>query len=82
MNSDAIECLCLEISNKKSKNIILSLNIVTRTERQSGNTGRLNRNLYVILKFTKRPKTSEITFEKTWLFLKGISYLQVSFMLF
>ena len=26
MNSDATECLCLEISTKKSKNIILSLN--------------------------------------------------------
>ena len=26
MNSDAIECLCLEISTKTSKNIILSLN--------------------------------------------------------
>ena len=26
MNSDAINCLCLEISSKKCKNIILSLN--------------------------------------------------------
>ena len=26
MTSDAIECLCLEISNKKYKNMILSLN--------------------------------------------------------
>ena len=26
MNSDAIECLCLEISTKTSKNLILSLN--------------------------------------------------------
>ena len=26
MNSDATECLCLEISTKTSKNLILSLN--------------------------------------------------------
>ena len=26
MNSDGIECLCLEISNEKYKNIVLSLN--------------------------------------------------------
>ena len=31
------------------------------TERQSGNTCRLSRNLYVMLKFTERPKTPGIT---------------------
>ena len=42
---------------------------------------RLNRNLYVILKFTAWPKTSGITSEKAWLSLKGISCLQVIFVL-
>ena len=37
--------------------------IVTRNG-QSGNTGRLNRNLYVMLKFTERPKTPGITSKK------------------
>ena len=32
--------------------------------RNSGNTGRLNRNLYVMLKFTKRPKTPGMTSKK------------------
>ena len=43
--------------------------------------GRLNRNLYVMLKFTERPKTPGITSKKTWLSLKGISCLQVIFAL-
>ena len=43
--------------------------------------GRLNRNLYVMLKFTERPKTPGITSKKTWLSLKGISCLQVIFVL-
>ena len=43
--------------------------------------GRLNRNLYVMLKFTERPKTPGITSRKTWLSLKGISCLQVIFAL-
>ena len=43
--------------------------------------GRLNRNFYVMLKFTERPKTPGITSKKTWLSLKGISYLQVIFVL-
>ena len=43
--------------------------------------GRLNRNLYVMLKFTGRPKTPGITSKKTWLSLKGISCLQVIFVL-
>ena len=47
----------------------------------SGNTGRLNRNLYVMLKFTERHKTPEITSKKTWLSLKRISCLQVIFVL-
>ena len=51
------------------------------TERQFGSTGRLNRNLYVMLKFTARPKTPEMTLRKTRLFLKRISYLQVTFVL-
>ena len=41
--------------------------------RKSGNTGRLNRNLYVMLKFTERPKTPGMTSKKTLLSLKGIS---------
>ena len=49
--------------------------------RQSRNTGSLNRNLYVMLKFTERPKSPRITSKKTWLSLKGISYLQVTFVL-
>ena len=43
--------------------------------------GRYNRNLYVILKFTECPKTSGITSKKTWVSLKGISFLQVIFVL-
>ena len=35
-----------------------------------------------MLKFTKRPKAPGITLKKTWLFLMGISYLQVILMLF
>ena len=51
------------------------------TERYSGNTGRLNRNLYVLLKFSERPKTPGITSKKTLLSLKRISCLQVNFVL-
>ena len=36
----------------------------------------------VMLELNKRPKTPGISLEKTWLSLKGISYLQVIFMLF
>ena len=54
------------------------ITIVARNE-QSGNTGHLNRNLYVILKFTERPKTLQITSKITWLSLQGISCLQVIF---
>ena len=32
--------------------------------------GRLNINVYVMLKFTERPKTPGITSKKTWLFLQ------------
>ena len=46
--------------------------IVTRNG-QPGNTGRLNRNLYVMLKFTKGPRTPGMTSKKTLLSLKGIS---------
>ena len=53
----------------------LGLTIVTR------NTGRLNRNLHVMLKFTERPKTPGITSKKSWLSLKGINCLQVIFVL-
>ena len=35
--------------------------IVVTRNRESGNTGRLNRNLYVLLKLTERPKTSWMT---------------------
>ena len=41
--------------------------IVTRNE-QSGNTGRLKRNLYVMLKFTERPKTQGMTSKKNTAF--------------
>ena len=51
---------------------ILKFDIAIRN-RQSGNTGRLNRNLYVMLKFTERPKTPAMTSKKTLLSLKGIS---------
>ena len=50
-------------------------------ERQSGNTGRLNTNLYVMLKFTKQPRALGITSKKTWLLLKGINCFQVIFVL-
>ena len=43
--------------------------------------GRLNINLYIMLKFTERPKTPGITSKKTWLSLKGINCLQVIFVL-
>ena len=46
--------------------------IVTRNE-QSGNTGRLKRNLYVMLKFTERPKTQGMTSKKNIAFPEGIS---------
>ena len=48
------------------------LTIVTR-DGQSGNTGHLNRNLYVMLKFTKRPKTWGMTSKKTVLSMKRVS---------
>ena len=35
-----------------------------KMERQSGNTGRLNSNLYITLKFTERPKTTGMTSKK------------------
>ena len=35
--------------------------------------GRLNRNLYVMLKLTERPKTTGMTSKKTLLSLKGTS---------
>ena len=49
----------------------LSWCIATRN-RQSGNTGRDNRNLYVMLKFIVRPKTPKMTSKKALLSLKGI----------
>ena len=44
--------------------------------RYPGNTDRLNRNLYVMLKFTERSKAPGMTSKNTLLFLKGISCLQ------
>ena len=44
--------------------------------RQSGKMGHLNRNLHVMLKFTKRPKTPGMDSKKL-LSLKGISCFQV-----
>ena len=50
------------IQKPDSKCMVIS-SIVIRN-RQSGNMGRLNRNLYVMLKFTERPKTPTITSKK------------------
>ena len=50
----------------------MCVTIVTRNG-WSGNTGRLNTNLYVMLKFTERPKTPGMTSKKTLLSLKGIN---------
>ena len=52
-----------------------------KPERYSGDTGRFNRNLYVMLKFTERPKTPGMTSKKTLFFLKETSCLQAIFML-
>ena len=49
--------------------------------KESGNTDRLNRNLYVILKFIKRTKIPRITLKKRFS-LKWISYLMVISMVF
>ena len=61
---------CLELisrgDHKVCRFVILPSCIVTRNG-QSGNTGRLNRNLYDLLKFTERPKTPGITSKKTLL---------------
>ena len=66
-----------EAKLKQVKNEVLgTLSIVTRNG-LSGNTGRFNRNLYVMLKFTERPKTPRMTSKKTLLSVKGISCLQV-----
>ena len=43
--------------------------MVTRNG-QSGNTGRLNRNLYAMLKFTERPRTPSMTSKKALVSLK------------
>ena len=48
--------------------------------RQSGNMDHRNRNLHVMLKFTKRPKTPGMDSKKL-LSLKGISCLQMIFIL-
>ena len=82
-------CLIWHFSSKKSQNKVKKiherslkfvLNIVTRNG-QSGNTGRLNRNLYVMLKFTERPKAPGMTSKKTLLSLKGISSVAGDFVL-
>ena len=71
----------MEIQSIQSTiNQTLYITIVTKNG-QSGNTGRLNKNLYVMLKITERPKTPGITSKKTWLSQKGISCLQVIFVL-
>ena len=44
---------------------LMTINIVTRNGKISGNMGRLNRSLYVMLKFTEQPKTPGITSKKT-----------------
>ena len=55
--------------------------IVTRNGKIVWNTDRLNRNLCVMLKVTEQPKTPGMTSKKTLLSLKGISCLQVIFVL-
>ena len=57
-------------SSTQIKNILIGMFIVTKTG-QSGNTGRLNRNLYVMLKFTERPKTPAMTSKKNIAFPEG-----------
>ena len=61
------------------RTIFDSQSIVTRNG-QSGNTGRLNRNLYGMLTFTERPKTPgkhRGPLQKNMAFPKGINCLQV-----
>ena len=58
--------------NSKLKNLLCVVFID-----QIINTGCLNRNLYVMLKFTERTKTPAMTSKKALLFLKEISSLQV-----
>ena len=65
-----IECL------PKSIRAEIVYNIVIRN-RLPGNTGRINRSIYVMLKFTERPKTPGMASKKTLLSLKGISCLQM-----
>ena len=48
----------------KIQNLTLGIIIVTR-KAQSRNTGRLNTNLYVMLKFTEQPKTPGMTSKKS-----------------
>ena len=63
----------------KIQNLTLGIIIVTR-KAQSRNTGRLNTNLYVMLKFTEQPKTPGMTSKKV-LSLKGISSFAGDFVL-
>ena len=70
--------MCDEFTSNK----FLALNNLCDISKvKSGNTGRPNRNLTVMLRFTKRHKTQG-SLLKTWLSLKRISYFQVIFMLF
>ena len=59
---------------------ILDNNIVTRNG-QSGNTGLLKINFYVMLKFTERPKTGGMTSKKKFLSLKEMSSFAADFVL-
>ena len=60
-----------EAKLKQVKNEVLGdMSIVTRNG-LSGNTGRLNRNLYVMLKFTERPKAPGMTSKKGIAFREG-----------
>ena len=62
--------------------VMLSLSLSQEMERQSENSGCLNRNLYVMLKvWSSGPKHRYLS-KKTWLSWKGISFLQITFMLF
>ena len=80
--------ICIHISrdeviiySTKFHILSFSINNLIATRKRIVWKHRLNRNLYVMLKFTERPKATAITSKKTWLPLKGTSCLQVTFVL-
>ena len=75
--SDRLHDFSVTIPNDTRQIII----IVKRNRKTVWKHGHLNRNLYVMLKFTERSKTPGTTSKNKCLSLKGISWLQVIFML-